>query len=293
MSALCFNADGVETALSDAVTYRLPAITGGTLLYDEAENLKKQQENRELISILNTAYRKYGKVSRCDGRDYKIKTFEVFRPIALSGISTLPDTTADRSLKIQLKRKRRDEKTEGLQIDRLHGEFQKIRDDLYVFALDSASTIIGAYNEFDDNLIPDGVDDRLRNAFEVMMSIASPILCSNPNHPVLSQLQKAVKSLSGVRNFDEEDSNFVRVVNLLKSEMNNWKEGYLILTTDEAVEFFERNDIEDIEEPKDAKSMLRRLGARSESHRIGKDVKRGYKLTKEMVEDLYLRYGGG
>jgi len=293
MSALCFNSNGVETAPSEAVLYRLPAITGGTLLWDEAERLIKQKELGELISILNTAYRKEGKVSRCEGKDHKVKSYGVYRPVALSGISSLPDTVSDRSLKIELIRKRREEKTKRLQIDRSHDQFQKIRDDLCLFALDNATMIIEAYNEFDHSLIPDDVDDRLRDGFEVMISVATPVLYADANHPVLNQLQRAVEGLSGIRNFDEEDNAFIKAINILKSEIERNGTDYLILKSDQAKELFKSGGIEWVTEDKHAQSILRNyFKVRSETHHTKNSKIRGYKLTKSIIENLYSRYGG-
>jgi hypothetical protein len=292
MSALCFNAEGVETAPTEAVLFRLPSITGGALPWDEAENLFNQRDKGDLISILNTAYRKEGIVRRCEGKDHRIKTYGVYRPIALAGISSLPDTVADRSLKMELIRKRGDEKVGRLQIGRLDSQLQEIRDELHIFALDNAHHILEAYNEFEDDLIPSGADDRLRDAFEVMMSVVSPILYSHAHHHVLTQLQKAVRELSGIRNFDEEDSYFIRAVNILKSELDQINDDKLILASEEAVELFQDGGIGWIKEPKDASSILRKFKIRSEPHRIGNTVKRGYKITKSMIDDLYSRYGG-
>jgi len=294
MAGLCFNADGVETAPTEAVLFRLPAITGGTLLWDEAESLFKQKEKGDLISVLNTAYRKEGIIRRCEGKDHKIRTHGVYRPVALAGISTLPDTVSDRSLKVELIRKRGDEKVGRLQIERLDNKLQKIRDDLHIFALSNAHIVIEAYNQFQDNLVPEGVDDRLRDAFEVMLSIAAPILFVNSDHSILTQLKKAALALSGIRSFDEEDNPFITAIKILKAEIDKSDDDYLILTSDAAVNLFRNGGIDWVAEKKDARSILRKyFKIRSDSHRVSsEEVVRGYKITKKTIEDLYLRYVG-
>ena len=90
-------------------------------------------------AILNTAYRKDGKIARCEGKDYKVKFYSVYRPVAIAGTRNLPDTVEDRSLKVELVRKKRDEKVKKLQIDRIENELQKLRDDLHIFALENAN----------------------------------------------------------------------------------------------------------------------------------------------------------
>jgi len=293
MAALCFNSNGIETAPSEAVLYRLPDITAGTLLWDEAEHLGKQNDRNELISILNTAYRKDGKISRCEGKDHKVKFYNVYRPVALAGIYNLPDTVEDRSLKIELIRKKRQEKVNKLQIERIENDLQKLRDNLHIFALENANLIRDAYNDFDDSIIPKEVDDRLRDALEVIMSVAAGILYHDPDFNLISVLKTAAESLSGIRNSDEDDISFIRAVNILKTEIYSRGDDYLIIKSKDAIELFNEGGIEWVSEPKHASQILRNLGFRSGSHRGEGDVIRGYKITREKIIDLYLRYGSG
>ncbi|MCH7950920.1 MAG: DUF3631 domain-containing protein [Candidatus Dadabacteria bacterium] len=291
MAGLCFNSNGIETAPSEAVLYRVPDITAGALLWDEVENLGKNKDKNDLISILNTSYREDGKIARCEGKDYKVKFYSAYRPVALAGIRNLPDTVEDRSLKVELLRKKRDEKVKKLQINRIKNELEKLRDDLHIFALEHANLIREAYDDFDDSLIPDRVDDRLRDAFEVMMSVAAGVEYRDPDFNLIPVLKTAAKSLSGIRKSDEDEISFIRAVNILKSKLDSSGDDCLILTSKEAVEMFNKGGIEWVSESKHASSILRNLGFRSGSHRPGDDVIRAYKITKEKIDDLDLRYG--
>jgi len=291
MAGLCFNSNGLETAPSEATLYRVPDITAGALLWDEVENLGKNKDKNDLISILNTSYREDGKIARCEGKDYKVKFYSAYRPVALAGIRNLPDTVEDRSLKVELLRKKRDEKVKKLQINRIKNELEKLRDDLHIFALEHANLIREAYDDFDDSLIPDRVDDRLRDAFEVMMSVAAGVEYRDPDFNLIPVLKTAAKSLSGIRKSDEDEISFIRAVNILKSKLDSSGDDCLILTSKEAVEMFNKGGIEWVSESKHASSILRNLGFRSGSHRPGDDVIRAYKITKEKIDDLDLRYG--
>jgi len=290
MAALCFNSNGIETAPSEATLYRVPDITAGALLWDEVENLGKQKDKNDLISILNTAYRKDGKIARCEGKDYKVKFYSAYRPVALAGIRNLPDTVEDRSLKVEIIRKKRGEKVKKLQIDRIENELEKLRDDLHIFALEDANLIRDAYNDFDDSIIPEEVDDRLRDALEVIMSVVAGVVYHDPDLNLIPVLQTAAESLSGIRNLDEDEISFIRAVNILKTEIKS--DDYLILTSKDAVELFREGGIEWVSESKHASLLLRNLGFRSESHRDedGKVI-RAYKITKDKINDLDLRYG--
>ncbi|MDA2921089.1 DUF3631 domain-containing protein, partial [Desulfobacterota bacterium AH_259_B03_O07] len=287
IALLSFNSNGIETSPSEAPLFRVPAITGGTLCWDEAEGLYKNKDKGDLISILNTAYRHDGVVGRCEGKEHKVRFHDVFRPIALSGISSLPDTVSDRSLKIELARKKRGEKVERLAY-RSQDKYQQIRDDLHMFALSNASTIMQAYSQFDDSLIPSECDDRLRDAFETLMSIIAPIMSLDKTHRVLSQLQTAARALSGIRNLDEGDIPFTRAIEILRIELDSKAE--LILNAKEALSVFNDNGLDWMEKPKHASDMLNKLGYYSGTHRQGHGVKRGYLIKKEHLNDLFLRY---
>jgi DNA primase len=291
LAEMCFNSKGVETAPTEAVLFREPAITAGTLCWDEAEGLNDDKKKGERNSILNVAFRKGGKVSRCEGEFHEVKDYEVFRPTALAGISSLPDTAADRSLKIELIRKRKDEKVERMKLRRLRPEFQSLRDTLHIFALERAPKIIEAYEEFPDNLIPE-VDDRLCDIFEVLFSLACGLFYYDKESfpPILASLQEAAKALSGVRNIAEGDISFIQAIQIIKSELDKRQEKSLILRSEEAVRLFQNGGIEWVVEPKHARGLLRKLGFWSAPHRVKEEFVRGYKIALEEIEDLSARY---
>lgn len=58
VSAFAFNADAPETSVTEATLFRVPAITGGALIWDEAEGTGKNKDRTDLLSILNTGYRR-------------------------------------------------------------------------------------------------------------------------------------------------------------------------------------------------------------------------------------------
>jgi len=293
LSELCFNSDGIQTAPTEAVLYRLPAITAGTLCWDEAENLYNNKEKGERLQILNAAYRKGAKIARCDGEKNEVRFFEVYRPISLTGISRLPDTISDRSIKIELIRKKKDEKVKRLQIERIQKELQSLRDGLHIFALERTPKIVEAYNQFEDKLIPKDIDDRLRDAIEILLSLAAGIYCYDTSEfqSILNELQNAVKALSSVRISEEDDTSFIRSIGILKEKLAKEDIKEIILSSKEAIQVFCDGGLDWVEELKHAQKILRRLGFYSDNHRINDQQKRGYKITLTKIEDLWQRYG--
>lgn len=293
LAALGFNSDGIHTAPTEAVLFRQAAITAGTLCWDEAESLENIKDKSERNAILNVAYRKNGKVSRCKGENHEVKDYEVFRPIALAGISALPDTASDRSLKIELIRKRRDEKVKRLQINHLQCGLQSLRDGLHIFALERAPIILEFYSQFRDELIPEEVDDRLREAFEIIISIAAGIYYHDKSDfpPILSSLQMAAKGLSGIRALDEDETSFIKAIDILRSKIKESKQDQLIITSKDAIQIFQTGGLTWVQEPKHAQSILKKLDLRSGPHRINGELIRGYKIAAKYIEDQFLRYG--
>ncbi|MFI5324254.1 MAG: toprim domain-containing protein, partial [Thermodesulfobacteriota bacterium] len=293
VSELAFNSDGIQTAPTQAVLYRVPTITAGTLCWDEAENLHNHKEKGERLEILNAAYRKSSKIPRCDGEDNKVKFFEVYRPIILAGINSLPGTVADRSIKIELIRKNRDENVARLQTDRMQDELQSLRDDLHIFALEKMPAILTFYSEFREDLIPEGVDDRLRDALEIIFSIGAGIYYPDGKFPLLSLLKDAARDLSGIRESEEDEVSFIRAICILLEEFQGQWGDEVILTSKEAMEIFQAGGIDWVQEPKHAKGILKKLGIRSEPHRINGKLVRGYKVQLSTIKDLSERYEGG
>ena len=86
------------------------------LLLDESDAaFAGEKEYAEALrGVLNTGHRRGGKASCCVGQGTKItfKDFSTFCPKAIAGIGNLPDTVADRSVPIRLKRAKRGEHVE-------------------------------------------------------------------------------------------------------------------------------------------------------------------------------------
>jgi hypothetical protein len=84
--------------ISDAALFRLIDARRPTLLMDEAEDLQRSS----LRAILNAGFEQGATVPRCVGQ--QVQDFDVFCPKALACIGRLPETLADRSVIIPMKR---------------------------------------------------------------------------------------------------------------------------------------------------------------------------------------------
>ena len=93
--------------ITPAAVFRTIELTRPTLLIDEADTFFK--ENEELRGVLNSGHSKDGQVARLVDDDHEPRTFATYCPTVIACIGSLPGTIEDRSIKITLRRRRRDE----------------------------------------------------------------------------------------------------------------------------------------------------------------------------------------
>lgn len=151
-----------------ATLYRNIERTTPTLLLDESDAAFRgdPQYAEALRGVLNTGYRRSGKVSVTVGQNHTPHDFSTFCPKAIAGIGRLPDTVADRSIPIRLKRAAR-------------GEVQKFRaremesttTDLHERLSAWCAEIAGQLRDARPKL-PDELSDRQQDVVEPLLAIA-------------------------------------------------------------------------------------------------------------------------
>jgi hypothetical protein len=139
-----------------------------TLLLDESDAAFSGPEEyaETLRGVLNSGYRRGGTYSRCVGQGTAIKAqdFSTFCPKAIAGIGKLPDTVADRSIPIRLKRALR---SEGVQ------RFRRRE------VVPEASSLRNALERWSDSLLdtlPEARPDLPQQLSDRKMDVAEPLL---------------------------------------------------------------------------------------------------------------------
>jgi hypothetical protein len=97
------------TAPSAAALYRMLE-DSPTLMLDEVEALngKHPSETTQiLLAVLNAGHRKGATIPRCEPPTMRVKQFPVYGPKLFAAIGRLPDTLLDRSIVIQMKRRKK------------------------------------------------------------------------------------------------------------------------------------------------------------------------------------------
>jgi hypothetical protein len=174
---LAFNASPVETNPTEAVLLREPEVSGGAILLDEMERLAKTDSERFslLLSILNVGYTKDASVPRMEmvpGREPHLRQFSVFAPRAIATIARMAATLEDRSIVLQIPRRRPDEPLDRFSPRRLSGEAQALRDRSVIWALSQGRKLITRYETMSAVEAFAGLDDRQQDLWEPLYVIA-------------------------------------------------------------------------------------------------------------------------
>jgi hypothetical protein len=142
-----------------------------TLLLDESDAAfgGEKEYAEALRGILNTGYVIGGSASCCVGQGAAIgfKDFSTFCPKAIAGIGYLPDTVADRSIPIRLKRAAPGEVIERFRRRDVESEAATLRDVVSRWCLPIEELLRGARPE-----LPDELSDRQQDCAEPLLAIA-------------------------------------------------------------------------------------------------------------------------
>jgi len=149
---------------SASAIFRVIELKRPTLLIDEADTFLP--ENEELRGILNSGHRQGGCVVRTVGDEFEPRSFSTYAPCAIALIGKLPSTLADRSVSIELRRRRWDEPIEPFRFDRTEHLDQLARKAAR-WAVDNAELLRGT-----DPEMPAGVFNRVADNWRPLLAIA-------------------------------------------------------------------------------------------------------------------------
>ena len=143
-----------------------------TLLLDESDAAfgGDAEYAEALRGVLNNGYTRGKPYTTCIGQGAGIKPydFKVFSPKAIAGIGKLPDTVADRSIPIALKRRAPGEYVERFRRRRAEAQGAEIANALHQLReTDGFATLDGAEPE-----LPDELGDRAQDVWEPLFAIA-------------------------------------------------------------------------------------------------------------------------
>jgi hypothetical protein len=282
----------IEAAnISEAALFRsLAGETSSTLLFDEIDGTfgPKARDKEDLRSLINAGYRRGAKAYRCvgDGSKQKVEAFEVFGAKALAGIGELPDTLADRSIPIRLRRRSRSEPVARGRYRTITAAAEPVRELLACWAEGAVEQLRDS-----DPELPDELDDRAQDGAEPLLAIADLAGEDWPN--------RARAALVEIHTAKPEDADSWGV-QLLANIRDAFNRDEATAPKDRlaTAELLERLRA-DPEAPwagwdgdgLKARALARMLGRyeiKSKKIRVGDDTPRGY--LREDFEDAWTRY---
>ena len=155
----------LSSNISPASLFRIVEKYSPTLLVDEADSFLRDKE--ELRGILNSGHtRDAAYVVRTVGDENEPRRFSTWAAKAVALIGHLPDTLADRSLVVPMRRRAAGEHVERLRLDRADG-FEDLRRRAARWAADRLGELRGA-----DPEVPGELGDRAADNWRPLLAIA-------------------------------------------------------------------------------------------------------------------------
>ena len=273
--------------VTSAVLVRKVAEETPTLLLDESDAaFKGDREYAETLrSVLNAGFRRGGAASLCVGQGANLtyKDFPVFSPKAIAGIGTLPDTVADRSIPIELRRRRQSERVERFRLRKVGPKALPLQKAAAAWAQAHLKALAEAEPE-----LPEELDDRAQDIVEPLLAIAEEVGGEWPKQA----RQAAVALLTGEHREDSESLG-VRLLRDCRTAFN--ESGEDSFATGKLLERLRAPEDAPWRalrgEPLDATRLARMLkpyGIKPKKLREGEDTYRGY--CRAWLEDAWARY---
>ena len=202
----------VAANTSEAALFRSIAAERPTVLLDEVDAVfgPKARDHEDLRALLNAGYRAGTPVLRCvgEGSKQRVEQFDVFAPKALGGIGTLPDTIADRSLPIRLKRRARGERVERFNLKSTPALAAPLRDRVALWAEQHVDALERA-----TPALPEELDDRAQDVVEPLLAIADAVGGEWPRRARTALIELR----AGGSDADDGDSLGIRLLNDLRA----------------------------------------------------------------------------
>jgi hypothetical protein len=218
------------------------------------------------------------------GANLTYEDFPVFCPKAVAGIGKLPDTVADRSIPIELQRRRPGEHVERFRLRKAGPEALALQS----VAASWAEAHLTALSEAEPEL-PDELDDRAQDIIEPLLAIADEMGGEWPE-----RARKAAVALLAGEDREDSESLGVRLLRDIRTVFDG-EEGADRLATGVILE--KLHDAEEAPwgslrgEPLDARGLARFLkpyGIKPEQLRVADNKVRGYRRAS--FEDAWARY---
>ena len=265
--------------ISSAGIYRVTQQGQPTLLIDEADTFVKNG-SPDLVGIINSSHSKKGSsIIRCVGDNHQPQVFNTWTPMVFASIGSLSDTIMDRSIVINLRRKKPQEQVVRVPVD-LEDQNTTVRNALSSWCSSNEAAIKNS-----NVIVPNLGNDRAQDNWLPLYTIAEAIdngwierceaayrALTTQAEPELSTLLLASISLYFSSTGNTRISSSDLVAELCKDETGPWQEC---------------NNGRRVTQNQVAR-ILRNYGISTHPMRFGESVIRGYERTD--FTDAFERY---
>ena len=292
LDVVCFNSPGIQVCSSEALIFREVHANAITLILDEVENLlsdRGKENYPDLISLLDAGFKAKGVVGRIEGKgEYKTKYYRTFSPKVIACVNPIATKLADRSFLIKMTRKTKDESIERFN-ERLKGdEFERIREEQYLWALENADEVREAYDGIKSG-IPEitEIDDRAKDIWEPILSVASVWDAQEGNDfKVYDSLVELALDMGRGRMEKEESDSLIRPFIEIVKKFIPEKGTETLITSQKLFNRVKDEEVfnsANIDSPADLANFLKRFGIAPHSHWIADEAKtmRAYRINPE------------
>jgi len=292
LDKLVWKSSGSVINTSLAALYYMTA-EGCTLLADEVENLKNSDREQfgGIMGIINAGFAKGATVRRMvqiQG-EWMQKKFPVYGPKVLSGIATVTDTIRDRSLPIRMIRKSRSEKVVRFNLRREKKSLGQLQVSMALWAEQNCEAIGRIYDELPDQPELANCDDRFLDIVDPLLSIVkfADAESVNGGKRILNDLMPLLRDLGGQGGESQSDEATIALLGLLEIILGGSAKTF-VASADLHAKMKETLGLQWVGSTKAMATFMSKFDLVSRQDSAGR--KRGYEITREILEDLKLRY---
>lgn len=270
--------------ISPAVIYRVIESIGGTIVIDEADTFIRN--NPEINGIINSGHRRsMAFVLRCDGDDHEPRQFSTWAPNIIAMIGKPADTIVDRSILVQMKRKKSGDVVQRFIPHKAEPELKILGSKIARWRDDNFIALCGS-----DPETPAGLNDRATDNWRPLLAIADLIGGACPEIARFA-------AMTLVENEEDEDNTSIGAMLLADiKDIFQARKAYRISTEDL---LFDLHAMEERPWPewnkgkpisaRQISTKLKPFGISSKTMRIGYGKpQKGYALDD--FEDVFQRY---
>lgn len=304
LSPIVFNGELI-TNPTEAVIFRDVSRNLITMCIDEVEQLRKGDKDvyGALIRLLNVGFSKSAIVKRAEPSaqgNFILKDYRAYSPKMFAGINDIDDVLRDRTIRIQLWRKKESEIVERYKPTPKILEFQsEIRDELYIFALMYAGQIARIYYENAEELLRgiSHLSNRELDIWEPVILLAYVVEQAGGEEDLVLKIEALSKELGRQKQEDSVSQNKTyQVLTVAKAMLDelmplNEEGNIAVFDSAKVFEYFKKSEeFGWIEKSNVLTYRLRTINVRSEQRRFAGEKKRVYLFDKAWIKDLCERF---